>query len=201
MTDAAMAVPGAFRLGDVFSKALTIYGRRFGPFIILTVIANIPQYAILFVVDAPTVGSFGIGRAVIPLVNLLCSSLASGAVIYGVVQDLRGRSFSVADSLQIALNRLLPMVGVAICTTILIGLATILLIVPGLMVACAFYVSMPACVAEQAGVFESMARSRFLTKGCRWQVFGLSLLILVGGIVLGALVALLFAFTSGAGDC
>jgi len=199
MTDATMAVPGAFRLGDVFSKAVTIYGRRFGPFIILTVIAAIPQYVTSFVVAPPTVGSFGTGRVVLYLVNLACSSIASGAIIFGVVQELRGRRFSVADSIQIALHRFLPMLGVAICTTILIGLATVLLIVPGLMVACAFYVSMPACVAENAGVFESMARSRFLTKGYRWQVFGLFLLILVAGIVLGALAAMAFVFTSRVG--
>jgi hypothetical protein len=36
------------------------------------------------------------------------------------------------------------MVGVAICTSILIGLATILLIFPGMILACAYYVSMPA---------------------------------------------------------
>jgi uncharacterized membrane protein len=199
MTDVAMAVPGAFRLGDVFSKALTIYGRRFASFIILTVIAAIPQYVTLYVIDAATLGPFGTGRVVQYVVNLACSSIASGAVIYGVVQELRGRAFSVADSLQIALNRLLPMIGVAICTSILIFLATILLIVPGLMVACAFYVSMPACVAENAGVFESMARSRFLTKGYRWQVFGLFLLILVAGILLGALAAMAFVFTSRVG--
>jgi hypothetical protein len=44
-----------------------------------------------------------------------------------------------------------------------------------------------------------MARSRSLTKGYRWQVFGLFLLILVAGIVLGALVAVVFVFTSGVG--
>jgi hypothetical protein len=43
----------------------------------------------------------------------------------GVVQELRGRAFSIADLIQIALHRFLPMVGVAICTSILIGLATI----------------------------------------------------------------------------
>jgi hypothetical protein len=189
MSDVAAA--GTFRIADVFSKALAIYGRRFGPFIVLTVIAQVPQYL--------TAGSFGAVRAVSLLVSTVCSSIASGAIIYGVVQELRGRAFSIADSIQIALHRFLPMVGVAICTSILIGLATILLIFPGMMVACAYYVSMPACVAERTGVFESMSRSAYLTKGYRWQVFGMFLLILVGGLVLGMIVGLVFALTGRIG--
>jgi hypothetical protein len=196
MSDVAAA--GTFRLADVFSKALAIYGRRFGPFIVLTAIALVPQYLTTSAIGHAigyAGGPFGAVRAVSVLVSTVCWSIASGAIIYGVVQELRGRAFSIADSIQIALHRLLPMVGVAICTSILIGLATILLIFPGMMVACAYYVSMPACVAERTGVFESMSRSAYLTKGYRWQVFGMFLLILVGAFVLGMIVGLVFALT------
>jgi hypothetical protein len=44
-------------------------------------------------------------RAVSVLVSTVCWSIASGAIIYGVVQELRGRAFSIADSIQIALHR------------------------------------------------------------------------------------------------
>jgi hypothetical protein len=46
MTDIAMDA-GTFRLADVFSKAFAIYGRRFVPFTILTVIASIPDYIVV----------------------------------------------------------------------------------------------------------------------------------------------------------
>src|ERR1700719_2493223 len=183
MTD--VSAPGTFRLADVFSKAITIYGRRFGPFIVLSVVAHVPAYLALLVPGVPNARSFNALGIISYLLGMTCASIANAAIIYGVIQELRGRVFSVADSIQIALHRFLPMVGLAICTSILIGLASILLVVPGLMVACAYYVSMPACIAEQTGVFESMSRSAFLTKGYRWQVFGMFLLILVGGIVLG----------------
>ena len=192
---------GTFRLADVFSKALSIYGRRFGPFIVLTVIAQIPQYLTTFAIGTP--GSFDAGRAVSVLVNLVCSSIASGTIIYGVVQELRGRVFSLADSIQIVLRRLLPMIGVAIYTSIVIGFASIFLLVPGLMYACMYYVSTPACVVEQTGVFESVSRSAFLTKGYRWQVFGVFLLILLifaGVVILATIVALVFRLTGGVGQ-
>jgi hypothetical protein len=190
MTDIAMA--GTFRLADVFGKAFTIYGRRFLPFIALTVIASIPSYIALFVFPSRQPG---VGMVGVILVQFVTRSLASGAVIYGVVQDLRGRTFSVADSILIAVGRLLPMLGAAICAALAIVFGCILLIVPGIMWACMFYVAIPACVAERAGVFESLSRSRFLTKGYRWQVFGTFLLVAAAGLVVGPIVGIGLAFT------
>jgi len=196
MTD---ATAGTFRLGDVFTKAFAIFGRRFVPFIILTVIAEIPEYLTLITLETSDVGPLSGWRMAAVVVNLICSPIATGAVVYGVIQELRGRSFSLGESLQVALQRLLPMIGLAICVGLLTGLATILLIVPGLMLACRYYVAMPACLAEQTGVFDSMSRSAFLTKGYRWQVLGMFLLILIGGVVVGATFGLVFAATGKVG--
>jgi hypothetical protein len=38
---------------------------------------------------------------------------------------------------------------------------------------------MPVCVAEQAGIGKSLRRSRFLTKGYRWQILATLVLIRV----------------------
>ena len=202
MTDIAMEA-GTFRLADVFSKAFAIYGRRFAPFIILTVIASIPDYIAVLTLGGPTgratADSFGAGQAVLVLVNMATKSLASAAVIYGVVQELRGRAFSISDSIRIALGRILPILGVTICATIAVGLGAVLLVVPGLMLLCRYYVATPVCVAEQTGVFESLGRSAFLTKGYRWQVFGVIMLLGVVGIILGAIVGAVFAMTGSIG--
>jgi hypothetical protein len=184
MSDAAVA--GTFRLADVFRKAAATYSRRFVPFIILTVIASIPSYLVSFAmqgqVEGSNVAAFATGAALV-LALFVTQSLASGAVIYGVVQELRGRRFSVADSIQIALRRFLPMLGIAICTSIAIAAGTVLLVFPGIILACSFYVAIPVCIAEQAGVFDSLSRSRFLTEGHRWEVFGTILAVAVAGAV------------------
>jgi hypothetical protein len=198
-----LAAPGTFRLADVFSKAFAIFGRRFGPFVVLTVMAQIPLYVVAFSIGTLTSGRASAANAgpfaVLSLLNMVCSSIASGAIIYGVVQELRGRVFSIADSIQIAIRRFLPIVGVAICTGILTSLGAILLVVPGIIIACINYVSMPVCVAEQTGVYASMSRSAFLTKGYRWQVCGMFLLIVVGGFILSTIAGLVFAFTGRVG--
>ncbi len=45
------------------------------------------------------------------------------------------------------------------------------------------YVAVPVCVIEKQGVIASLSRSRALTKGYRWQIFGLFLLVMVIGFI------------------
>jgi len=54
-------------------------------------------------------------------------------------------------------------------------------------------VAVPACVVERLGPFRSLGRSRALTKGYRWRIFGIWLVLaLVSGIgsnILGLILA------------
>ena len=60
-----------------------------------------------------------------------------------------------------------------------------LLVVPGIIIAVALSVAIQVCVVERRGPFASIGRSRFLTKGNRWGIFGLSLLLFVIGAIIG----------------
>jgi hypothetical protein len=51
-----------------------------------------------------------------------------------------------------------------------------------------WYVANPACIVERLGVFASMARSSELTKGHRWSVFGMMLLLAIASGVMAAVV-------------
>jgi hypothetical protein len=206
MSDIAAA--DTFRVANVFSKAFAVYSRRFVPFFILTVIASIPNYIALLAIRIPTtpaeiassdLAAMTFARVALTLINVATSTLAGGAVIYGVIQDLRGRTFSIGDSIGIALRRVLPLLGIGISLAIIIGLGVLLLIVPGLIFACMYFVSSPVCVAERTGVFASMSRSRLLTKGHRWQVLGIFLLMLIVIIALSSIAGLAFTPTGATG--
>jgi hypothetical protein len=204
MTDTTMEM-GTFRLAGVFQKAFAIYGRRFVPLVILTLIASVPGYITLFLfpfpdmsggVDPDTLITFGYAVGTMLLMMIVTGALAGGAVIYGVVQDLRGRPFSVSESLLVALRRLLPLIGVGFCVGILVVIGVILLVVPGCILLSMLLVSTHACVVERTGVFASMSRSRTLTRGHRWKVFGMVVLL---AIVIGILSTVVGAVFSLAG--
>jgi hypothetical protein len=197
MVDPSMAVSGQgrgdFRVGDVFSKSFEIFGRHVFAFLILALLSNILVFLYLFGLIH---GVFTAGRAapaIAGVLALLGSLIANGAIIYGVVQKLRNQDFSVGRSLQIGLSSMFPILGVSIVFGLAAGIGLVLLVVPGVIVFCMFYVALPACVVERPGVFGSLSRSAFLTKGFRWQIFGIMVVLVLANLVVEYLAGLLLA--------
>ena len=217
MTDVAM--PGRFRLAGTFGRTVAIYGRRFVPFIVLTMIASVPGLILSVALTGgahPPSSGAGIGAA---FLNATAALLASCAVMYCVVEELGGRASSVAGSIRFLARRLLPLLGVALCTASAMASGVLMLplwshvapalpgalghLLPGagsaalvntvglvlgvvvlLLPWCMFCLSMPVCIAESAGVLASMSRSRRLTRGHRFRVFGTLLLFTLGVLTL-----------------
>lgn len=170
-------IGGGFRLADVFGKSFAIFGRHFVAFVVLALVALIPRFVTGFVVGAQPAWFVDWGLA------MATQSFTDGVVTYGVVQELRGRTFSVADSIRVVVRRFLPLLSVTFGTTLVIGFGLMLLAVPGLVFWCIFFVALPVCVTERTGCLESMSRSGFLTRGYRWQVFGTLVLLIVVDVV------------------
>lgn len=187
-----------FRVGDVIGRSFELFRRRFTSFLMLALIGFLPSSLLGFVMHEPGTPEMNseaaLTFAVSFVISLVCSALAAAAVTYGVVQELRGRSFTVSEALQAALGRLLPLIGVGLCVGLAIVLGMVALIVPGLMVMCLAYVAGPVCLVERQGVFASISRSAALTKGHRWQIFGIVLLLFVISIVMGLVVGFVIGF-------
>jgi hypothetical protein len=206
MTDASLPagrfIEGDFRLGQVFSRAWSVFSGNFLTFTLVTGIASLPG----LLIQQPTPGSqvapfqnVGLGIFAV-LLSVVLGTLSQAVVLYGAFQVMRGRPIDLAQSARIGLRRFFPIVGLAISMTVLVFLASLLLVVPGLMLFVMWLVATPACVVEGLGPFRSMGRSRELTKGHRWKVFGLQLAILIPALVVGGIVgAVIFAVSGASG--
>jgi hypothetical protein len=73
---------------------------------------------------------------------------------------------------------LLPVIGITILYMLGIMAGTLLLIVPGIVILLMWSVAVPSYVEERAGVVASLKRSRELTKGSRWKILGLYVVML-----------------------
>jgi hypothetical protein len=102
---------------------------------------------------------------------MVLSTLGYASVLHAAFQDMRGRPVRLADSLNVALARFLPLIGLALLFGFLVTLGLVLLIVPGLIVYTMWFVAVPACVVERCGPRASLRRSQELTKGHRWKLF------------------------------
>ena len=125
---------------------------------------------------------------------MVLSQLGDAIILHAAFQDMRRRPVRLVESLNVGLSRFLPLIGIAIVAGFLILLGTILLIIPGLILYTMWFVGVPACVVERLGPWTSLRRSRELTKGYRWKVFALGLLLVVvnlgGSVVASSLTAL-----------
>ncbi len=176
-----------FRAGAVLNDALRILGRNFVTLMILTIICNAPVLAVEAIGLADNSPAVPGQReqasptaAIAALLGLICGPLLTGALSFAVFQTLRGKDPAIGEALSVGFRRILPLLGVAICSGLFVGVGFLLLIIPGLIFACMVYVASPVCVVEREGVFASMRRSRELTREYRMTIFGiLALMILL----------------------
>jgi hypothetical protein len=119
-------------------------------------------------------------RILVPLLFMIVLPyVVTGALIYGVLKQLRGEPADMGDCLRVGFGRLLPILGVGFLAGILSALGAILLIVPGVILACMYWVAVPVAVVERPGVIASLKRSAQLTQGEKWSVFAILLVLIV----------------------
>ena len=199
MVDAVAGSP-AFSIGRVSSMTFAVIGRNLVPFLIVTVIAVLPQEiaAQLFVQSTLVMGKpdpakflsavYWISFFGLELVSVILAFLLQAALMHGTIVDLNGQKVSIGDALSTSLRAFWPLLGLAIVSSMGIGLGLIFLVFPGLMLAMAWAVGVPVLVVEHKGVLDSLSRSGDLTRGSRWPIFGLAAIFYVGAATLGATV-------------
>jgi uncharacterized membrane protein len=181
-----------FRVGRVLNRTSSVLSRNFLIFFVVTAVAHLPAL-LLFKGSASTGAAasgqeIAIGAAMVFLgliLMIVFSTLSQAIVLYGAFQDMRGRHVSLQESLQVGLSRFFPIIGVAFLMSFLGMLAALALIFPAFILFTMWFVATPVCVVERLGPWKSMRRSRELTKGHRWKIFGLMLLLIMANAIAG----------------
>jgi hypothetical protein len=187
----ARPLEGDIRLGHIFSRAWEIFTANFVKFIVITTIIGLPN--LLFTStgsNAP--GTFGwnifVGLVGV-LLALTLNILAQAAILYIAFQYLRGQEATLGDAVRKNIGRVLPLIGIFVLATLGVMVGFIVLIIPAFMLMVRWSIAIPACVVERLGPVASLTRSANLTKGHRWKIFGMFLLLWIVGFVFGALLA------------
>jgi len=160
-----------FTVGNIFSRSFDIFGGNFPFMTTIAVLATVPAFLMEMQPEGSAAG------ALIQLLQFLLSFMLEGAVVYGVFQHLTGQRMGIGPSFTVALRRLGYLALVSIVTMLAIGLGTILLVVPGIIVALIVWVAVPVTVVEKGGVGFALRRSAELTSGNRGTIFLISFLM------------------------
>lgn len=172
-------------VGSLLSQTFGVYFRNLIPFLLLGVVTTAPWVALQFYSRTADPRS-GLPLSIVSLVvQMLMSQLLTGALCFGVVQQLRGEKAGIGEILSHGLQSLFRVLGTGLLVGLLVGLG-ILLIVPGIWLAVRFFVAVPVTVMEGKAGGSAMERSSALVRGSGWKIFGaLFLLGIVYVIVLG----------------
>lgn len=211
---AAMGAAGDVRIGDIFGRAFGVLSRHFLAFTLLAAVAAVPA-ALITMLSSPSSTSWaaqlaaggqinfaalitavllGIGGA---LLWSVLAVVAQAMILYGAFQDMRGKPVDIVESAKKGLSRFWPIIGLGTSVGLTVAFGFVLLFVPGLIFATMYYVALPACVVEKTGPLASMSRSAALTKGHRWKVFGLYLVLAIVGIIANLVVSKVFVVFGG----
>ncbi len=178
---------GEFRVGDVLLRGLRILAHNFAPFGLLALGFTAPPF--IYAWASPVAEAVSTGDIAIRLVDVLLTYLLTAALVYGTVRELRGSRASLSESVSRGLCLVFPVIGVAVVAGVATAVGSLLLVIPGLIVASMLWVAVPVAVIERPGVFASLRRSAELTKGKRWQVFAIIVVIFVFAVVVASVMA------------
>lgn len=128
------------------------------------------------------------------LMGLAFYAIVQGSLVRVTVDQEEGRKAELGESIAAGLRVALPLILMTIVSGIAMMIGTILLVVPGVILFVMWSVSSPALVDERLGILSALGRSRALTRGYRWRIFGMELLLLVlMWIVMGVTAVLVMA--------
>lgn len=183
---ATQATVGSFDFGRVVKNTFGVIGRNFGEHLVLAaVLVGIPgallgwaQFSVSpqLAAQAPsaaTITTVLLVGLVGYILTVIGAALLQATVTRVAVADLNGDRASPLEQARKSTSSILPLIGLSFIATLGVVFGMVFLIVPGLILAVLWSVALPVCVVERPGVFASLSRSRNLTRGFRWPIFGL----------------------------
>jgi hypothetical protein len=132
------------------------------------------------------------------LIQFVAARFAQAGCFRAIADAYLGEEVSWRSSLGFALRRLPAIVGLSILSGIIVGLATLLCVIPGIYFYVAFSVAVPVLLVEGAGPSRSLGRSRELVQGRWWGTLGVTavgyfLVTIVSLTISGLVVGVAFA--------
>ena len=202
-------------LGEILDQSFSLYRQNF---VLFVGIAAIPQLFVLAftlvqtflglkspIPGAPATQSLGPGLVVVGVVIIVLGRIAAaiaylwtqGATVHAVADIYLGRPTTIGDSLRKVRSKILTLFGVGLLNGLAIAGGLILLIVPGIYIACRLITAVPAAVLEDLKAGASLNRSYALTKDNAGRAFIVlvlyGVLLVIMGIVFGAIPTFLAA--------
>ena len=190
-------------MGRVVSLTFRVIGRNIIRIAVLATVVTLAAEALTYAAGLALEAAFpqpfpgtGLARAKVALdlvISTVMGCITTGSITSIAITGMDGRKPGIVPAFATGLRMMLPLLGLGIVMGLGIGLAGLLLVVPGIMLGLRWAVATPARVVECTSLNDSLARSTELTAGNRWRLLGLAvamaLFVSILVFLLGMLVA------------
>lgn len=169
-------------IGPLIAESFSILFRYFVPIVLIAFVPNLlgvllSGYLVGFevVIGLEEVAADGSGspglELLTSLVDMVVYSITTAFLVQLAYDAKLGRPIRIARYIGPALGAIVPIVILGFAVSVMVGLAAIALLIPGLWVYAVFSVMEPAVVIERLG-YGGLGRSAELTKEYRWPILG-----------------------------
>ncbi len=179
-----------FTLSNVFSGASSALGRGFVPLLLASLMLyTVPNQAVYIGMRLGLGVTIGTAQAFQP--NVIWVTIAAMVVTYFLtfmhmsaiyeicVLTQARKPVKLGEVCAHAFGNAVPIFVIYVLCALGWAVGGVLLLIPALIFGTLFSVVIPAYVTEKPGIFGAFSRSRALTKGHRWGVFGLWVLMVI----------------------
>jgi hypothetical protein len=181
---------GAFDFGRVISHTFKVIGSNAALFGVGSlVLVGLPNFLSSIAGLAFPSESLFVSLASV-VIAVVGSLVLQALVVRAAIGVLNGAPVAPKEVLNTSLRYILPLLGLGIIVAIGVLVGVLFLIVPGIIISILWSVAAPALVAEKRGVFASLQRSRDLTRGHRWAIFGLMVIYVIASIIVGVAISM-----------
>jgi hypothetical protein len=198
---------GALDVGQVISDAAGVLRQNWAAYLLLSVVfVGLPSVLSTWEVErlvaqhmltrANPASGFLIGFARSFPVSV-ASCVAQAAIMQGGMAYFEGRRRSLSEGLMTGLRYWIPLLALELMRSVAVDLGLLAFLVPGVMLNVAWWVSGPVLVTEHVSPIAAVLRSAELTRGKRWSIFGLAIIVGVFGLMLGFAGGLIGGFVFG----
>jgi hypothetical protein len=180
----------SFSVLRVVHRTVSTWMRNLISFTLLSAIVHVP---LILVILMGSGGSFGPLRRQGILYGVLVgisAMLVHAGIAHGIAQQLVGVRARVTESLVMVIERAVPLITIGLVSSLFSHITGSLPMALGIFVILSFLVvytiyavTIPVLMIEQAGIIKSLAGSQELTRGYRFHIVGVWLLLGVLNII------------------
>ena len=173
--------------GELLDRTFSLYRSHFGLFVGIFALPHLVVLAVQFLqvinqrsyARIPNFAAAILWFVAIAFVGTIMAAASQAAAVIAVSELYLDRAASVMDSFARVKGHLLGVIGISIIVGLSVIAGSVFLLVPGILLAIIWSLSVPAKVLENKGPLAAMSRSVDLVKGDWGRIFVVGLLVFV----------------------